>query len=98
MKYTALSLLEIAGVEDPAAALNKRSVNIAGVTVNNPDHIINMQDATEVTVIANDKEYTGELPKVQDEKHQDRVNEIVEAKGRALPETQKELKDNKQTE
>ncbi|QDP67651.1 MAG: hypothetical protein Tp172MES00d2C118482111_45 [Prokaryotic dsDNA virus sp.] len=49
MKYLAKEIVAAAG-KNPDEVIGKVSVNIAGVTVNKPDHIVNLQDATTASV------------------------------------------------
>lgn len=61
MKYTALELLTLAGVETPEEKIGKFGVSIGGVVVNKPDHIINLQDAKDVEIIVAKEVYKATL-------------------------------------
>lgn len=50
MKFKAKDILEKAGYE-PASKIGKVRVRIGGVSVNDPEHIINVQDAKEVDIL-----------------------------------------------
>lgn len=61
MKYTALELLKLAGVEKPAQKIKTFGVHIGGVVVNSPDHLIETQEATEIGIIVGKESYDATL-------------------------------------
>lgn len=82
MKYTASELLRIAGVEQPQDVIGSVSVRIGGIAVNRPDHVINLQGATEVEIqVANERE-TVQLPTDRTEPSEE-VKTAIKAKGEA---------------
>jgi len=85
MRYTALEILKFAGVEKPNSKFGKFGINIAGVVVNKPDHIVNMQDSTEAKVIVGNEAFTAKLPKQDDTS--DEVKSALKAKGEKATES-----------
>lgn len=84
MKYTALEILEAAGFEKPAEKFGKFGINIAGVTANKPDHIINVQAEKKILVRVGRETKEVELP--ERETHSEAVQAAIEAKGKAATE------------
>jgi hypothetical protein len=82
MRYLAKDLLELAGVKLPA----NKSVLIAGLTINKPDHIINIQDAKSVDMLVEEKKYTATIPTTQSEAH---VKNVLVVKEAILPKVAK---------
>lgn len=62
MIYTALEVLEAAGIEQPEEKIGKFGISIGGVTVNTPDHLINVQAETTVSVRVGREYFTAHLP------------------------------------
>lgn len=62
MVYTTLEVLRLAGVETPEEKLGKVSVSIGGVVSNDPDKLVNLQNATSVEVIVGKQSYDVTLP------------------------------------
>lgn len=83
MKYTSLDLLKLAGVENPEDKIGKVKVSIGGVTVNKPDHIINIQDEKTVECLVAGKKFVAKIVK-QTEEEIKRVAEVKKRKGEAL--------------
>lgn len=87
MKYTALEILELAGIENASQKIGKVRVRIAGIRgINNPDHIINIQEG-ETQVVVGDEHKTFTLPKRA--KVSDRVRAALDKKGQAVLARQK---------
>lgn len=61
MLFTANEIVKLAGA-DPKL-IGKVRVRIGGVSVNKPDHVLNVQDAESVMLIVGDKELEAKLPK-----------------------------------
>lgn len=57
MRYTALDILKAAGVENPKEKIGKMRVNIAGISVNRADHVVNLQSAKTCDVLVGSKLY-----------------------------------------
>ena len=89
MKYTALEILNIAGVENAEKKVGKMSCSIGGIFVNKLDHLIELQDAKKVTVIVAKEEYEAKL-KAQREPSQE-VKAVLEQKGKEATEKRAEL-------
>ena len=79
MKYTALEIIGFAGVEKPKTKIGKVSCSIGGVVVNTPDHVINVQDASEIDVIVANELFTASLP--EDGEPTKAVRAALKAKG-----------------
>ena len=62
MKYTALEIVKKTGVENPEALFGAVAIEIGGIAVNSPDHILNTQDAEEVAVVIGTTDYVAALP------------------------------------
>lgn len=86
MRYLAIHLLELAGVETPGEKIGKVGVNVAGVTVNDPNHIINIQDAKSVDILVGPDKFTAAIPETQDAAHEEAVREQREIAGRKATE------------
>ena len=96
MRYTSLEILKLAGIENPESQVGKIGISIGGVTVNTPDHVINMQDATEVKVIFGKELLTVELPK--QDTHSEDVQKAIDTKGKAVTAALKARKEIDSTE
>lgn len=83
MKYLAIDILTLAGVEKPEEKIGHFSVSIGGVSVNESNKIINIiGDSVEVLVANSEYEFT--VPETQDESsaenvrvERERLGEIV---------------------
>lgn len=84
MKYTALEILKAGSVEEPKAKFGKFAINIAGVTVNKPDHIVNTQDAK--TVLVRVGRETEEVTLPERTEPSEAVQNALKAKGEASTE------------
>lgn len=62
MKYTAKEIVVKTGIENPESVFGNVAVNIGGIAVNQPDHVINTQDAEKVSVIIGSEIYEVALP------------------------------------
>lgn len=65
MKYTALDILKIAGVETPEEKIGKVRVRIGGVPVRKPDTLVNVQDNKELALIVGNEKIDVTLPEEQ---------------------------------
>lgn len=82
MRYTAIDILKLAGVEKPEDVIGKFSVRIGGVNVNQLDAVINVAEGNTVEVLVGRELTTVELPETPSEEHQANVHAIKEAEGR----------------
>lgn len=80
MKYTALEILTAAGIENPKEQFGKVGINIAGVTVNTPRHVVNMQDAKTASIVVAKKPYEVTLPAIKKEEGDRRGTESAGVK------------------
>lgn len=83
MKYTAIDILLLAGVETPGDKIGKVSVSIGGVVVNDPQKVVNVQDAETVECSVGGKTFTAKLPKEQTDVQKKSVEDVKKAKGEA---------------
>ena len=87
MKYLAKEIVEKAGVD--VSVIGTVAITIGGISVNEADHIIDMQDAEEVTVLIGTDEYTVELPEEDELEMSPALKEVV-AEEVAVAEAQEE--------
>lgn len=91
MLHTAAEIVALAGIE--ADVIGKVRVNIGGIPVNRPDHLINVQDAKTVTLIVGLDEVEVTLP--EEGAPSEAVTAVKEAHGRVLTEKAAELAEAK---
>lgn len=77
MKYTALEIVTKTGIENPEAVFGARSVDIGGIPVNTPDHIVDAQDADHVVVTIGTEVFKAMLPEEDPLENSPAVKEIV---------------------
>ncbi len=77
MKYTALEIVTKTGIENPEAVFGTKSVDIGGIVVNTPDHIIDAQDSEHVTVTIGTEVFKAALPEEDPLDVSPAVKEIV---------------------
>ena len=80
MRYTALDILKLAGVEAPEEKIGKVSVAIGGVNVNRLDKVINVVGKS-VSILIGREITQFEMPAEQDPLHAENVKKIKEAEG-----------------
>jgi len=62
MRITVSQALLLAGVKDPKAIIGKSEIFVGGVPAKGLDHVINYQDAKEITVTIDKKETVIKVP------------------------------------
>lgn len=81
MKYTALDILKLAGVESPEEKIGKVSVRIGGVVANEPNKVINLMDSEIEVIVARTEKYIAKIPAEQSEEHAANVKAEAERQG-----------------
>lgn len=82
MKYLAIDILKLAGVEAPEEKIGKVSVRIGGVVANEPNKIINLMDKEIEVIVARTEKFVAHIPEVQDEAHAAGVKAEQERQGK----------------
>lgn len=82
MRFTAIDILKLAGVEKPEEVIGATTVTIGGLNVSRVDQVINVAEGNTVEVIVGNELKTVELPDSPTEEQQANVHAIKEAEGR----------------
>lgn len=90
MKYTAIEILKLAGVEEPERKLGAVAITIGGLNVNTPDHLINFQDSEKTQVIVGNDVYDIDVPRTP-QGLSEGAQAAIEAKGRKATENAEAL-------
>ena len=86
MKYIALDILKLAGVESPETKIGKVSVRIGGVVANEPNKVINVLDKEIEVIVSRTEKYVAKFPEVQSEEHAENVRLEAERQGKIASE------------
>lgn len=84
MKYLAKEIIEKTGVE--VSVIGTVSIDIGGISVNEADHVIDMQDAEKVTVLIGTEEFEVELPETDPLEMSPAYHEKIDAEVKAQEE------------
>ena len=82
MKYIALDILKLAGVESPETKIGKVSVRIGGVVANEPNKIINVLGDEVEVIVSRTEKYVFKVPETQSEEHAANVHAEKERQGK----------------